>query len=101
MTTAAVLMDVLEQVESEHFQAALAAAPERPDGCRPPLWRVRFDLAHALPASHETPWFMELEHSLAHVMGAGDAEDLRAALVHHAALTAAWIQDLDGREAGE
>ena len=102
VTPAAILMDVLERMEAPAFMAQVEAGGGiRPDGVRPPLWEVRFKLNHvaAAAAADPAPWLDELEHSLVHVMGAPSHEALRGALVHHAALTAAWIRDLDGREA--
>ena len=61
---------------------------------------MRFDLNHAVPATAPT-WLAELEHSYMHVMAAPDATRLRAALVQHAALSAAWIRDIDGRDSDD
>lgn len=98
--SAAVLMDVLERMEAPQFVEGLETGALRPDGVRPILWEVRYKLAHTSAAAQPdpAPWFAELEHSLAHVMAAPSHEVLRGALVQHAALTAAWIRDLDGRE---
>ena len=96
-TPAAVLMDVLTRMDAPAFRAQVDAE-ERPDGIRPPLWEVRYAAAHLASGVGPESWLDELEHSQAHVMSAGTYAELRAALVQHAALTAAWIQDLDGRE---
>jgi hypothetical protein len=94
---AGILMDVLTRMEQPGFVEDVEAE-QRPDGIRPPLWEVRYELNHALAATQPTTWLTELEHSIAHIMACPTAGSLRAALVHHAALTAAWIRDLDGRE---
>lgn len=91
---AKVLMDVLDRMDNKSFQAQVEAA-ERADGVRPPLWEIRYKLNHSTSGDS---WLDELEHSFCHVMAAPTWAALRGALVQHAALTAAWIQDLDGRE---
>lgn len=101
MTAAPVLMDVLDRVESPGFQDMLAETGglDRPDGVRPMAWELCYKLAHAIPSNGQTTWLQELEHSHAHVMAASDEEQLRAALIAHAALTAAWVAALDARGA--
>lgn len=94
-TPADVLMDVLTRMDAPAFRGQVDAEA-RPDGIRPPLWEIRYKLSHATPGTGT--WLDELEHSFMHVMAAPNWEGLRGALVQHAALTAAWIQDLDGRE---
>lgn len=98
-TPADVLMDVLTRMDAPAFRAQ-ADAEVRPDGIRPPLWEIRYAAAHLKSRNEDAPepWLDELEHSLAHVMASPTWAELRGALVQHAALTAAWIQDLDGRE---
>lgn len=96
-TVAAVLMDVLDRAESETFRNEMEAP--RQDGIRPPMWELRYKMEHAKAFGPVPPsWLSELEHSLAHVMAAPSADALRGALVFHAALVAAWVRDLDGRE---
>lgn len=99
-TAPAVLMDVLTKIEDPEFQAGLeeTGGDARPDGCRPALWELQYKLRHAIPVTANSPWLAELEHSMAHVMAAGDAVKLREHLILHAAITASWIQAIDARQ---
>lgn len=100
MSAGPILMDVLERVEAPDFQEGIqeAGGNARPDGVRPMLWEMRFNLAHV--AVREPTWMMELEHASAHVLAAESAGELRAALIHHAAVTTAWVAALDARGKG-
>jgi hypothetical protein len=95
------LMAVLDVIESPAMreQVEECGGINRPDGVRPPLWRVRFDLNHATPATND--WLNELEHAVVHVVAAGDAARLQAALRTVAAISASWALALEIRTQGE
>ena len=100
-TPAAMLMAVLDVIESPAMVEAVeeAGGINRPDGVRSPMWRLRFDLAHATPDNGS--WMAELDHAVTHAAAAGNARDLQAALRVVAAIAASWALALEIRSKGD
>ena len=100
-TPAAMLMAILDVIESPAMREQIeeCGGVNRPDGVRTPLWEMRFRINHATPAN--STWMNELEHAVTHVVAAGDAASLQAALRTTAAIAAAWALALEVRSAGD
>lgn len=100
-TPAAMLMAILDVIESPEMRENVeeCGGINRPDGVRPPLWQMRFNLNHAAPATRD--WLNELEHAMVHVVAAGDAVRLQAALRTVAAISASWALALEIRTKGD
>lgn len=100
-TPAAVLMNVLDVIESPAMVDAIESAggAAREDGVQPPLWQLRISAAH-MPTSTST-WMSELDHSVAHVAGSQAAAELHAHLLTTAAVAVSWALALEARAGGD
>lgn len=101
LTPAAMLMAVLDIIESKSMAEAVEAAGgiNRPDGIRTLFWEARFKLAHATP--DDGTWMGELDHAVIHALSAGTIEELQAALRVTAAVAASWALALEVRSQGD